>query len=146
MRAWRAYVIASTRLAEAFERDLAAHGLSLADYEVLAHLSEAEGRRLRMSDLADISLISRSRLSHRMKVLEELGWVTREVCTDDRRGSFAVLTEKGWERIVQAAPDHVESVRRHLIDVLDGDEREALASGFERVIATMRADKEFTRA
>lgn len=139
MRAWRAFVIGSTRLAEAFDRDLAPHGLSMADYEVLAHLSEAPDRRLRMSELAEISLVSRSRLSHRMKVLEAAGWVTREVCVDDRRGFFAVMTEAGWRKIVSAAPDHVASVRRHLIDVLTAKELEVLAGAFEKVVASLRS-------
>lgn len=142
MRGWRAFVIGSTRLTESFDRDLAPHGLSMADYEVLAHLSEAPGRRLRMSELAEISLISRSRLSHRMKVLESAGWVTREVCVDDRRGFFAVMTEEGWSKIVSAAPDHVRSVRRHLIDVLTPAELEVLAGAFEKVIASLRTTSE----
>lgn len=141
MRAWRAYVIGSTRLSEAFDRDLAPHGLSGADYEVLAHLSEAPGRRMRMSELADIALMSRSRLSHRMKVLESQGWVVRESCPDDRRGSFAVMTQSGWEKIYSAAPDHVESVRTHLIDVLTPSELAVIAEGFERVISKLRASQ-----
>lgn len=141
MKAWRAYVTASARLAEAFDRDLASHGLSMADYEVLAHLSEAPDRRMRMSELADIALISRSRLSHRMKVLEAAGWVTRESCPDDRRGSFAVMTESGWKKIVQAAPDHVSSVRRHLIDVLSASELAMVADSFERTIGKIRANQ-----
>ena len=140
MRAWRAFVTASTRLQEAFDRDLAPHGLSMPDYEVLAHLSEAPDRRLRMSELADISLISRSRLSHRMKVLEGAGWVTREMCVDDRRGFFAVMTEAGWQKIVAAAPDHVASVRRHLIDVLTTEELEVMAAAFEKVVAGLRSN------
>jgi DNA-binding MarR family transcriptional regulator len=142
MRAWRAFVIGSTRLQEAFDRDLVDHGLSMADYEVLAHLSEAPGRQLRMSELADISLISRSRLSHRMKVLEAAGWVTRQVCTEDRRGSFAVMREEGWRKIVAAAPDHVASVRRHLIDVLTPEELEVIAGAFERVVAGLRSSSD----
>lgn len=133
MRAWRAYIVASRRLYEAFERDLADHGLSMADYEVISYLSEAPERRVRMSELAQASLLSRSRLSHRMKVLEEAGIVRRESCSDDRRGAFAVLTEKGWQTIVAAAPDHVTSVRERFIDLLKSDELELLASVFERV-------------
>jgi DNA-binding MarR family transcriptional regulator len=133
MRAWRAYIIGSRRLYEAMDRDLAAHGLSMADYEVIAYLSEAPERRVRMSELAQASLLSRSRLSHRMKVLEEAGIVRRENCPDDRRGAFAVLTEKGWQAIVAAAPDHVTSVRTRFIDLLAHNEQEAIALVFERV-------------
>lgn len=141
MRAWRAYVIGSTRLSEAFDRDLAPHGLSMADYEVLAHLSEAPGRRMRMSELAEIALISRSRLSHRMKVLESSGWVVREPCPEDRRGNIAVMTEAGWQKIFTAAPDHVESVRRHLIDALTPQELTTLADAFERLLTQLRASQ-----
>lgn len=133
MRAWRAYIIASRRLYEALERDLADHGLSMADYEVITQLSDAPQRRMRMSELAENSLLSRSRLSHRMKVLEVAGLVQRENCNDDRRGAFAVLTEKGWQAIVAAAPDHVSSVRARFIDLLHSEEHEALAGVFERV-------------
>ena len=133
MRAWRAYIIASRRLYEALDRDLAAHGLSMADYEVITQLSDAPQRRMRMSELAENSLLSRSRLSHRMKVLEVAGLVQRESCNDDRRGAFAVLTEKGWQAIVAAAPDHVSSVRARFIDLLHNDEHQALAGVFERV-------------
>lgn len=140
MKAWRAYVIGSRRLSEAFDRDLAPHDLSGADYEVLAHLSEAPGRRMRMSELAEIALISRSRLSHRMKVLESAGWVQRESCPEDGRGSFAVMTEAGWKKIVEAAPDHVASVRDHLIDVLTPQELAIVAEAFGRVIAKLRSE------
>ena len=133
MRAWRAYIVASRRLYEAFERDLSCHGLSMADYEAISYLSEAPERRARMSELAKASLLSRSRLSHRMKVLEEAGIVRRESCPDDQRGAFAVLTEKGWQIIVAAAPNHLVSVRSRFIDLLSTDELAALTSIFERV-------------
>jgi DNA-binding MarR family transcriptional regulator len=142
MRAWRAYIIASRRLYEALERDLVAHGLSMADYEVIAYLSEAPDRRARMSELAQASLLSRSRLSHRMKVLEEAGIVRRETCNDDRRGAFAVLTEHGWQTIVAAAPDHVTSVRSRFIDLLRSDEHAMLTNVFERVGEKLKEGEE----
>ncbi|MCX6452739.1 MAG: MarR family transcriptional regulator, partial [Actinobacteria bacterium] len=112
MEAWRAYILTSRRLMEVLEQALNNHDLSIADYEVLAQLSDAPGRRMRMSELADAALLSRSRLSHRMKVMEQAGLIRKEECPDDRRGAFAVMTEKGWGAIVAAAPDHVASVRR----------------------------------
>ncbi len=69
MKAWRSYIIASRRLLDALEMDLEGHDLSMADYEVMAQLSEAPGRRMRMSELAELAMISKSRLSHRMKVM-----------------------------------------------------------------------------
>jgi DNA-binding MarR family transcriptional regulator len=140
MKAWRSYIIASRRLLEALESDLDGHDLSMPDYEVLAQLSDAPDRRMRMSELAEISMLSKSRLSHRMKVMEKSGWVRREVCPDDKRGSFAVMTEKGWRAIVKAAPDHVASVRNRFVDNLTLKEQEELAKIFDRVTTKLRDD------
>ena len=139
MKAWRSYIIASRRLLEALEIDLAGHDLSMADYEVMAQLSEAPGRRMRMSELAQVAMISKSRLSHRMKVMEKAGWIKREECSEDRRGSWAVMTEKGWRAIVAAAPDHVASVRRRFIDQLSAKEQESITSTFSHVTDELRA-------
>lgn len=117
---WRAWLSLSLLLPEALDRDLREHfDITLAEYEILVHLSEAPERRLRMSDLAASSLMSRSRLTHLVTQMEADGLVTRQKCDDDGRGKWAVLTEKGWTFIVQAAPVHVTSVRRNLVDVLD---------------------------
>ena len=133
MKAWRQYIIASRRLLDALDEDLAAHDLSMADYEVLAQLSDAPDRAMRMSELAEVAMISRSRLSRRIKVMEQAGWVRREPCPDDKRGSFAIMTPKGWKAIVAAAPDHVESVRTRFLDALDKGDQKILADIFERV-------------
>ena len=138
MKAWRQYIIASRRLLDALDEDLAAHDLSMADYEVLAQLSDAPDRTMRMSELADVAMISRSRLSHRIKVMEKEGWVRREACPDDKRGSFAIMTPKGWKAIVAAAPDHVESVRSRFIDHLSKDDQKALSEIFERVTNSLK--------
>ena len=140
MKAWRSYIIASRRLLEALESDLDGHDLSMPDYEVLAQLSDAPDRRMRMSELAEIAMLSKSRLSHRMKVMEKSGWVRREVCPEDKRGSFAVMTEKGWRAIVKAAPDHVASVRNRFVDNLTLKEQEELAKIFDRVTTKLRDD------
>jgi DNA-binding MarR family transcriptional regulator len=139
MKAWRAYIIASRHLMDALEIDLDGHDLSMADYEVLAQLSDAPDRRMRMSELAQIATISKSRLSHRMKVMEKAGWVKREECLEDRRGYWAVMTEKGWKAIVKAAPDHVESVRTRFLDHLTAKDQEELAKIFERVQGNLRS-------
>ena len=140
MKAWRRYIVASRRLIEALDLDLAEHELSMPDYEILAQLSDAPGRRMRMAELAEEAMLSRSRLSHRMKVMEKAGWVSREQCTDDRRGYFAVMTEQGWRAIVAAAPDHVESVRASFIDHLSKSDQAVLAQIFERVSEPLRND------
>ncbi|NDA41499.1 MAG: MarR family transcriptional regulator, partial [Actinobacteria bacterium] len=134
----RSYIIASRRLLEALEIDLEGHDLSMADYEVMAQLSEAPGRRMRMSDLAELSMLSKSRLSHRMKVMEKAGWIKREECDVDRRGSWAVMTDKGWKAIVAAAPDHVSSVRRRFLDQLSVKEQENLTATFTHVTEELR--------
>jgi len=87
-------------------------------YEVLVRLSEAPERSLRMSALADEVRSSRSRLSHAVGQLEQRGWVRRESCATDRRGQVAVLTDAGLAALEQAAPGHVEEVRRLLLDRL----------------------------
>jgi DNA-binding MarR family transcriptional regulator len=141
MKAWRRYIIASRRLLEALDDDLAAHDISMSDYEVLAQLSEAPDRRMRMSELADVAMISRSRLSHRIKVMEKAGWVKREACPIDKRGYFAVMTPKGWKAIVAAAPDHVASVRERFLDALDKGDQKMLAEIFERVATRIKHDQ-----
>ena len=138
MKAWRSYIIASRRLLEALDSDLEGHDLTMADYEVMAQLSDAPGRRMRMSELAELSMLSKSRLSHRMKVMEKAGWVRREECVEDRRGYWAVMTDKGWRAIVAAAPSHVASVRTRFIDQLSVKEQEALAGIFAHVTAELR--------
>ena len=138
MKAWRGYIIASRRLLEALDLDLDAHELSMADYEILAQLSDAPDRAMRMSELADVAMLSRSRLSHRMKVMEKAGWVKREPCADDKRGYYAVMTPKGWKAIVAAAPDHVESVRSRFVDHLTKSDQVVIAEIFERVSKSLR--------
>lgn len=140
MKAWRSYIIASRHLLEALDNDLDGHDLSMPDYEILAQLSDAPERRLRMSELAEITLLSRSRLSHRMKVMEKAGWVKRESCPSDKRGFFAVMTPKGWKAIVAAAPDHVASVRSRFVDHLSNQEQVVLAGIFSRIEESFRCE------
>lgn len=140
MKAWRSYIIASRRLLDALDFDLDQHDLSMADYEVLALLSDAPSRKMRMSELAELAMVSKSRLSHRMKVMEKAGWVRREPCPGDKRGYFAVMTPKGWKAIVAAAPDHVESVRTRFMDHLSKNDQQTLAEIFERIEESLRKE------
>jgi DNA-binding MarR family transcriptional regulator len=122
-RAWRAWIAASLLLPDRLSRDLQDEaGVSLADYEILVYLSESPDRRLRMSELADRTLSSRSRLSHQVDRLSDAGLVDRQPCSNDRRGYFAVLTSQGWDFLVASAPKHVASVREHLVDALTPEE------------------------
>jgi DNA-binding MarR family transcriptional regulator len=104
----------------------------------LAQLSDAPERKMRMSELADVAMISRSRLSHRIKVMEKAGWVKREACPDDKRGYFAMMTAKGFKAIVAAAPDHVHSVRTRFIDHLTKEDQRVLAEIFDRVTESLK--------
>ncbi|MFG1651469.1 MarR family winged helix-turn-helix transcriptional regulator [Micromonospora sp. NPDC049275] len=118
-RTWRAFLAASRALMDTLDRDLQRDaGMPHAYYEILVRLSEAPGRQLRMSDLAEAAGSSRSRLSHAVARLETAGWVRREDCPTDRRGQIAVLTDEGFAILAAAAPGHVEGVRRHLFDAL----------------------------
>jgi len=133
-RAWRSLVQATSRLDAVLDAELlAAHHLPLADYAVLVVLSEAEGRRLRMHELADRLHLSPSGLTRRIDRLTRAGLVDRQRCATDGRGMFAALREQGLRRLEEAAPTHVAGVRRHFVDRLDRTALETLASALERV-------------
>jgi DNA-binding MarR family transcriptional regulator len=117
-QAWRAYLRGSRLLEAALDHDLQSHGVQLTEYEIISMLSEAPGRRLRMSSLADQVVQSRSRLTHTAARLERRGWVGRESCLQDRRGVELVLTEDGWAAVQQMAAVHVASVRRNIVDAM----------------------------
>jgi DNA-binding MarR family transcriptional regulator len=134
-KAWRGHLRMSWLLDAAIARDLAREtGLSYPDYHVLAWLSEAPGRRMRMTDLAAGMRWSKSRLSHQIARMEARGLVSRAGCPSDARGTFAILTPKGFAAIEQAAPGHVASIRRHLLDVLTREQVESLAGITETVV------------
>jgi DNA-binding MarR family transcriptional regulator len=135
MTAWRTYIETYGDLISAIERDLAAHGLTLGDYQVFVYLSETPERSMRMCDLADLLQLSPSGLTRRLDGLVKAGFVTREPSTDDRRVMLATLTPSGFAALEAAAPDHVASVRRHVFDHLDDDQVDALASIFQAIRA-----------
>jgi DNA-binding MarR family transcriptional regulator len=116
---WRSFMAAflglNDQLARQLQRD---SGMPHAYYEILVSLSEAPDRTLRMSELAGLRGSSRSRLSHAVARLEAAGWVRRQDCPTDKRGSFAVLTDKGFAALEKAAPGHVNEVREQLFDKL----------------------------
>jgi DNA-binding MarR family transcriptional regulator len=140
-RSWRAWLSASILLQDRLVRDMQAqHGLTMADYEILVRLSEIPDRRMRMSELAEVTLSSRSRLSHQVDRMEKAGLISRQSCEDDRRGAFAVMTDEGWRTLVAAAPDHVDSVRRHLVDQLSPEEFAALGAACRRIADHLEAE------
>jgi DNA-binding MarR family transcriptional regulator len=135
-RAWRAYLESTKVLFDALDRQLQRSAdMPHAYYEILVRLSEADGHALRMSELADVTLSSRSRLSHAVARLEERGWVERADCPTDRRGQIATLTDKGMDVLAATAPAHVESVRELVIDVLTPEQLAQLATIGEKIIA-----------
>ena len=118
-KAWRAWLYSAQLLMDRLDRELThATGISHAYYEILVALSETPTRMMRMSELADRCLSSRSRLSHAVSRLQERGWVRRQTCEEDGRGQLAVLTDEGFAALEAAAPVHVEGVRQHLFDQL----------------------------
>ena len=137
-QAWRATVHLSQLLMRQLDRDLTAHGLNGHDYEILVELSEAPDTRLRMTELADATSQSRSRLSHQISRMESRGLVRRDDCEGDKRGTFAVLTDEGVAAIRRVAPDHVEHVRRHFIDRLTPRQLEEVTDAFTPVVDYLR--------
>ena len=140
--AWRAHLATSKLLSRQLDRDLHAFGLSINDYEILVVLSEAPGHQLRMTDLADATAQSRSRLSHQITRMEGSGLVRRDSCPRDKRGLYAVLTDAGLTTIERVAPHHVDSVRRHFISLLSDDQLAALREGYAGVIGHLREIRE----
>ncbi|MDA3023089.1 MAG: MarR family transcriptional regulator [Actinomycetota bacterium] len=142
-QSWRSFIAAWTLLNNQLNFELQCrHDLTIADYEILVRLSESEGKRLRMSDLAEATLASRSRLSHQVGRLEATGLLTREECAEDRRGSFAVLTEAGWQALVDSAPTHVTGVRTHVLDVLSKSEFKALGDACRKIAAAISQESD----
>jgi DNA-binding MarR family transcriptional regulator len=142
-RAWRAWLevmrLLPARLEEGLqERD----GLTLTDYQVLVELSESDEGRLRMTELAVRTSLSKSRLSHQMRRMERSGHVERQDCPSDRRGAFAAITERGWKAIRSASPQHAADVRELLIDHMTPGEVEAVAQAFGRVAEKLRQRSE----
>jgi DNA-binding MarR family transcriptional regulator len=135
MRAWLGYRRMRLRLDAQVARDLADDsGLSMPDYDVLSTLTAADDRRARLNSLAARMLWSKSRLSRHIGRMEQRGLVIREGIETDARGAVVVLTETGLRAIETAAPDHVESVRRHFIDLLSDEQLAVLGDIAETVL------------
>jgi len=133
MDAWRSYAETVVDLNAALEADLTPHGLTLGDYQVLVHLSEADDHEMRMCDLAQLLQLSASGLTRRLDGLVRMGVVERRPSPVDRRVMLAVLTEHGQSYLAKVAPDHVDSVRRHIIDRLSREDMAAMARIFRTI-------------
>ena len=131
---WRALMMGMTLLLERLDDDLRREfGMSLTEYEVMVRLSERPGRAMRMAQLADAMAHSRSRVTHTVARMEAAGYITRGTTPEDGRGVVATMTETGYELLVRAAPCHVESVRRNLVDLVAEADFDAVGRGFDRV-------------
>jgi DNA-binding MarR family transcriptional regulator len=140
-QAWRAFLRAHAlldrRLDQQLKRDA---GLSHLQYEILARLSGAPGRELRMAELAETVTNSKSGVTYQIGQLEQSGLVRRRTCETDVRAVYACLTDKGKALLEQAAPGHVALVRELLIDVLTPAELHALAAGLDRASRRMQGE------
>jgi DNA-binding MarR family transcriptional regulator len=137
-RAWGAYIRLAKMLMRQLDRDLHPFGLSTNDYEILVELSESPGNRLRMTELADRTAQSRSRLSHQITRMELRDLVRREDCEGDKRGTFAVITARGLATIERVAPSHVDSVRRHFMDHIPEEYLGVLTNTYQPVLERLR--------
>jgi DNA-binding MarR family transcriptional regulator len=133
-RDWRAFIEGSIRLIDLLDARLREqHELTLAEYEILVRLSEAPGRSMRMAELADLAYYSRSRLSHRVRRLEDRHLVRRKTATEDGRGVVATLTDTGFALLERAAPDNLRSVREHFVDVVETADLQAIGRAMRAV-------------
>ena len=133
--AWRPFVALLFRMPAALDAQLQKEaGISNFEYMVLSSLSEAPNRTLRMSDLATMASGSLSRLSHVVSRLERRGWVRRESCPGDGRFINAVLTDEGSRKVVEAAPGHVEAVRKLIVGALTPEELRALGAASHQIL------------
>jgi DNA-binding MarR family transcriptional regulator len=133
--AWRGLLRVHAALAKALDAGLTAeHDLPLSSYEVLITLQAAPGRRCRMADLADRVLLSRSGTTRLVDRLEREGLLERETCSDDGRGTFAVLTDAGEQLLASARPTHLGDVRERFLGHFAPEELATMASWWERVL------------
>ena len=137
MSAWLAYIETHGDLLTALENDLAATSLTLGDYQVFVYLTRADDQSMRMCDLAAQLQLSPSGLTRRLDGLVNAGWVARRHSDADRRVMLAVLTDAGRAQLERAAPVHVESVRRRMIDHLDTADLEAMTRIFGKIRAAL---------
>ncbi|MGH1504501.1 MAG: MarR family winged helix-turn-helix transcriptional regulator [Acidimicrobiales bacterium] len=140
LRLWRQWFEITRRASGRFDDELQErHDLSLIDLEILQMLFDSEDRRRRMSEIAELTVVSRSRLTYRVDRLCERGLLQRAGDTTDRRGTYACLTVDGAALVEAAAPDRDRIVRSTLIDHVTDDELPAVAALLERIVGVLRA-------
>jgi DNA-binding MarR family transcriptional regulator len=133
--AWRGMLRVHSALVKQLDAELSnAHRLPLSSYEVLLNLEAAPGQKRRMAELADSVLLSRSGMTRLVDRLEKDGLLRRDTCTDDGRGAYAVLTEKGAAALAEARHTHLDGVREKFLKQFDEGELRVLAEYWERVV------------
>ncbi|RKS72469.1 DNA-binding MarR family transcriptional regulator [Motilibacter peucedani] len=133
---WRKFLRAHATVVRQLEADLlGAHSLPLASYDVLVQLVEAPEHKLRMTELADAVLLSRSGLTRLVDRLEREGLVTREACVSDARGLFAVLTQAGYDRLRSATGTHLRGVSELVVSKLDPEDLAALDRAMDKLLS-----------
>ncbi len=134
IKAWRSFLSANVQLMERLDQELQQRSnINMTDYEILSELSAAPERRLRMSDLARQVLVSRSRLTYRVDRLTEVESVVREECEDDRRGLWAILTDKGQAALDEASAGHFNDIRTWFFDLMTEEELQIMTSVMTRM-------------
>lgn len=145
-RVWRAWIATVRLLGDALDRQMRRDSdLPMADYVLLMSLSEATDRQMRMSELAELTVYSRSRLSHAIDRLEDLGWVERARCPEDGRGTIARLTDAGFAVLAGAAPGHATAVHDLVFAPLGPDGTRALGTSLRAIVAALEADESAPR-
>ncbi|HZD00423.1 MAG TPA: MarR family transcriptional regulator [Actinomycetes bacterium] len=140
LAAWRSLLEVHAAVTDLLERELEQErGLALSKFEVLLQLAGAPQGRMRMLELAESVLLSKSGLSRLVDRMEEAGLVRRERCPSDRRGAFAVLTDEGRRVLGRAVPVHLRGIQEHFASHLDSDEVRVLAALLDKVNAAARA-------
>ncbi|MEB3020282.1 MarR family winged helix-turn-helix transcriptional regulator [[Mycobacterium] crassicus] len=133
-RMWRLYLESTRLLMRDLDRHLAAEaGINMSDFEILVLLSEAPGQRMRMNELADHTVTTRSGVTRAVQRLTDAGWVRQVRCEEDKRGLHAELTEAGLEKLRAAAPGHVNAVRANLFDLLSPREVELFTHSYGQI-------------
>jgi DNA-binding MarR family transcriptional regulator len=142
-RVWRRWLTLNARLSATLQRELQNDaGLSMPDFEVLVHLTDSPAGRVRVTDLARLLQWERSRVSHHVTRMESRRLVQREECAEDGRGAFVVITPQGRAAIEQAAPGHVNTVRRLVFDALSPEEIDTLATIIDKALAHLDSQAE----
>jgi DNA-binding MarR family transcriptional regulator len=135
LAAWRGFLRVHAAMAGELDAELEErHGLALSSYDVLVNLDGAPGRKMRMRDLAEAVLLSRSGITRLVDRLARDGLIERHACESDARGAYACLTDKGRSVLEKARPTHLDGVRRRFFGDLGPSDLAALASVWERVL------------